>query len=249
MYTTVVGFFQTGGPFMYPIAVVLAIGLAIAVERWVYLTSQTVRNRKDFDRLLPLMKSQRLSEITKVTSKSGSAMARIAADGIARRSATRRRSDIESAMEEGLLEILPSIERRTPYLATFANVATLLGLLGTIIGLIAAFTAVANADPAEKATLLSQSISIAMNTTAFGLMVAIPLLLIHSLLQSKTSSIVESLEIAVVKFLNLMDGYGTTGEAANSGAPASQKSAPASQTGASATQKVARKAAPAAKRA
>ena len=109
-------------------------------------------------------------------------------------------------MEEGLLEILPNIERRTPYLATFANIATLLGLLGTIIGLIAAFTAVANADPAEKATLLSQSISIAMNTPAFGLMVAIPLLLVHSLLQSKTAAIVESLEIAVVKFLNLMDG-------------------------------------------
>ena len=111
-------------------------------------------------------------------------------------------------MEEGLLETLPNIERRTPYLATFANIATLLGLLGTIIGLIAAFTAVANADPAEKATLLSQSISIAMNTTAFGLMAAIPLLLVHSLLQSKTSQIIESLEIAVVKFVNVLETTG-----------------------------------------
>ena len=227
MYTTVVEFFQTGGPFMYPIAIVLAIGLAIAVERWIYLSAQTLKNRRDFNRLLPLLKAQRLGEVSKVTSGSSSAMSRIAADGIQRRSATRRRSDIESAMEEGLLEILPSIERRTPYLATFANVATLLGLLGTIIGLIAAFTAVANADPAEKATLLSQSISIAMNTTAFGLMVAIPLLLIHSVLQSKTSAIVESLEIAVVKFLNLMDGYSAATEAANSPAPAVKRKAPA----------------------
>lgn len=232
MYTTVVGFFQTGGPFMYPIAIVLAIGLAIAIERWVFLSAQTMRNRRDFDALLPMLKSQRLAEVSKVTSNSSSAISRIAADGLQRRSVTRRRGDIESAMEEGLLEILPSIERRTPYLATFANVATLLGLLGTIIGLIAAFTAVANADPAEKATLLSQSISIAMNTTAFGLMVAIPLLLVHSLLQSKTSAIVESLEIAVVKFLNLMDGYGTTGEAANTGAatPAAAKQAAAKKT-------------------
>ena len=217
MYTTVVGFFQLGGAFMFPIAIVLAIGLAIAIERWLYLSAQTKRNRRDFDALLPMLKSQRLAEVSKVTSQSGSAISRIAADGLQRRSVTRQRSDIESAMEEGLLEILPSIERRTPYLATFANVATLLGLLGTIIGLIGAFTAVANADPAEKATLLSLSISTAMNTTAFGLMVAIPLLLIHSLLQSKTSAIVESLEIAVVKFLNLMDGYGTTGAAANAG--------------------------------
>jgi biopolymer transport protein ExbB/TolQ len=206
MYTTVVSFFQDGGPFMYPIAVVLGVGFAIALERFLYLMNQMRINRRDYDRILPLLKQRRERELAEVTRKSRSAIARIIADGMNRRSSSRRRSDVEYAMEEGLLEILPSIERRTPYLATFANIATLLGLLGTIIGLIAAFTAVANADPAEKATLLSSSISIAMNTTAFGLMVAIPLLLIHSMLQSKTAAIVESLEIAVVKFLNLMDG-------------------------------------------
>jgi biopolymer transport protein ExbB/TolQ len=206
MYTTLVSFFQDGGPFMYPIAIVLGVGFAIALERFLYLMNQMRVNRRDYDKILPLLKQRRQRELAEVTRKSGSAMARIIADGMNRRSSSRRRSDIEYAMEEGLLEILPNIERRTPYLATFANIATLLGLLGTIIGLIAAFTAVANADPAEKATLLSQSISIAMNTTAFGLMVAIPLLLVHSMLQSKTAAIVESLEIAVVKFLNLMDG-------------------------------------------
>ncbi|MEM8766042.1 MAG: MotA/TolQ/ExbB proton channel family protein [Pseudomonadota bacterium] len=206
MYTTVVSFFQDGGPFMYPIAVVLGIGLAIALERFLYLMNQMRVNRRDYNKILPLLKQRRARELAEVTRKSNSAMARIIADGMNRRSSSRRRSDIEYAMEEGLLEILPNIERRTPYLATFANIATLLGLLGTIIGLIAAFTAVANADPAEKATLLSSSISIAMNTTAFGLMAAIPLLLVHSMLQSKTAAIVESLEIAVVKFLNLMDG-------------------------------------------
>ncbi len=206
MYQTVVGFFQEGGPFMYPIAVVLAIGVAIALERYFYLANQTRINRRDFERILPLLKQRKQQELVNLVRKSRSAVSRIIADGLSRRTSSRRRDDIEYAMEEGLLEVLPSIERRTPYLATFANIATLLGLLGTIIGLIAAFTAVANADPAEKASLLSESISIAMNTTAFGLMVAIPLLLVHSLLQSKTSAIVESLEIAVVKFLNLMDG-------------------------------------------
>jgi biopolymer transport protein ExbB/TolQ len=156
--------------------------------------------------MLPLLKQRNQRELAAVVQRSRSAVSRIVADGLNRRSSSRRRDDIEYAMEEGLLEVLPNIERRTPYLATFANIATLLGQLGTIIGLIAAFTAVANADPAEKASLLSESISIAMNTTAFGLMAAIPLLLIHSILQSKTSAIVESLEIAVVKFLNLMDG-------------------------------------------
>lgn len=221
MYQTVVSFFQDGGPFMYPIAVVLGVGVAIALERYFYLTNQTRINRRDYQRILPLLKQQNQRELAAVVQKSRSAMSRIVADGLNRRVSSRRRHDMEYAMEEGLLEVLPNIERRTPYLATFANIATLLGLLGTIIGLIAAFTAVANADPAEKATLLSESISIAMNTTAFGLMAAIPLLLIHSVLQSKTSAIVESLEIAVVKFLNLMESD------ERPAAPAAQKSAAA----------------------
>ncbi len=221
MYQTVVSFFQDGGPFMYPIAMVLGIGVAIALERYFYLANQTRINRRDYQRILPLLKQQNQRELAAVVQKSRSAMSRIVAHGLNRRTSSRRRHDMEYAMEEGLLEVLPNIERRTPYLATFANIATLLGLLGTIIGLIAAFTAVANADPAEKATLLSESISIAMNTTAFGLMAAIPLLLIHSILQSKTSAIVESLEIAVVKFLNLMESD------EQPAAPAAQKTAAA----------------------
>jgi len=116
----------------------------------------------------------------------------------------KRHDDVELAMEEGLMEVLPRLEKRTPYLATFANIATLLGLLGTIMGLISAFTAVANVDPSEKANLLSASISVAMNTTAFGLMAAIPLLLSFSFLQTKTTEIVDSLEMVSVKFINIL---------------------------------------------
>jgi biopolymer transport protein ExbB/TolQ len=72
------------------------------------------------------------------------------------------------------------------------------------MGLIQAFTAVANANPAEKADMLSASISVAMNTTAFGLMAAIPLLLIYTVLQTKTTELVDSLEMASVKFLNII---------------------------------------------
>ena len=103
-----------------------------------------------------------------------------------------------------MMEIIPQLEKRTPYVALFSNICTLLGLLGTIMGLIEAFTAVANANPAEKADLLSASISVAMNTTAFGLMAGIPLLIIHALLNSKTGEIVDSLEMASVKTLNII---------------------------------------------
>jgi len=210
MLTSLIRFFQTGGPFMVPIALVLAVGLAIALERYFYLSSVMRANRRDYKALLPLLDKARIPELLKRTQTPGSAVSLVFKEGLARMETTRRRQDVEYAMEEGLLEALPAIEKRTPYLATFANIATLLGLLGTIIGLIAAFTAVANADPAEKATLLSQSISIAMNTTAFGLMAAIPLLLVHAYLQGKTKSIIESLDIAIVKFLNFADGQKPT---------------------------------------
>jgi biopolymer transport protein ExbB len=106
-----------------------------------------------------------------------------------------------------MMEIIPQLEKRTPYVALLANIATLLGLLGTIMGLIQAFTAVSNANPAEKADLLSASISVAMNTTAFGLMSAIPLLLFHAKLTSTTGQIVDSLEMASVKALNSISDF------------------------------------------
>lgn len=205
MLTNLIRFFQSGGPFMVPIALVLTIGLVIALERYFYLGKVMRANRRDYLALIPLLNGGQIPELLKRTQKPASAVGLVFKEGLARMETTRRRQDVEYAMEEGLLESLPAIEKRTPYLATFANIATLLGLLGTIIGLIAAFTAVANADPAEKATLLSQSISIAMNTTAFGLMAAIPLLLIHAYLQGKTKSIIEGLDIAIVKFLNFAE--------------------------------------------
>ncbi len=201
---TVASFFQDGGPFMYPIAIVLVLGLALAIERWAFLTKAKMTNRRAFDRILPMLKKRDYASVIDLARSSKAPVGRIIASGIARLQQTPRRDDIELAMEEGVMEAVPRLEKRTPYLATLANIATLLGLLGTIMGLIAAFTAVANADPAEKASLLSQSISVAMNTTAFGLMSAIPLLLAHAMLQSKTTEIVDSLEMAGVKCLNIM---------------------------------------------
>jgi biopolymer transport protein ExbB/TolQ len=155
-----------------------------------------------WDEVSPFLKTGDFKRAISATASSGSAIAQILSYGLARVQTAKRRDDVEKAMEESLMEVVPKLEKRTHYLASFANIATLLGLLGTIIGLIQAFQAVSNASPAERADLLAASISVAMNTTAFGLIVAIPLLLVHSVLQSKTTSIVDSLEMASVKFLN-----------------------------------------------
>jgi biopolymer transport protein ExbB/TolQ len=202
VYTTVVKFFQEGGLFMYPIAIVLALGLAIALERWLFLALTTAKNKALWNTVAPYLKAGNFAGAIQVTSKSGAAIGQIMTYGLNRVRSARRREDVEQAMEESLMEVMPRLEKRTHYLATFANIATLLGLLGTIVGLISAFTAVATANPAEKADLLSASISVAMNTTAFGLIVAIPLLLVHTWLQTKTTEIIDSLEMASVKFLN-----------------------------------------------
>lgn len=204
---TIIRFFQEGGTFMYPIAIVLALGLAIAIERYIFLTRAKVANRKAFDELLPYIQKGNYASIMKMVNDDSAAVTRIIASGAARvrEGQVVNQDEISNAMDEGVMEASPRLERRTPYLATLANIATLLGLLGTIIGLIEAFSAVANADPSEKAALLSSSISVAMNTTAFGLIAAIPLLLCHALLQTKTTEIVDSLEMAGVKFLNLIN--------------------------------------------
>ncbi len=204
IYSSLVTFFQAGGLFMYPIVVVLALGVAIAVERYVYLTAARATNQRVWKQVMPLLMNGNYTQAVAVTEKSKAALSRILRYGLDRADHARRRDDVEVAMEEGLMETVPRLEKRTHYLATFANIATLLGLLGTIMGLIQAFTAVANANPAEKADMLSASISVAMNTTAFGLMAAIPLLLIYTVLQTKTTELVDSLEMASVKFLNIL---------------------------------------------
>lgn len=200
---SIVGFFATGGVFMYPILLVFAFGVAIAIERYVTLTMVTKKNQAVWEELQPLLAEGKFDKAREMTSEDDSTISQVLNMGLSLQGAVRRREDIEIAMEESMMEIVPRLEKRTPYVALASSIATLLGLLGTIMGLIQAFTAVANANPAEKADLLSASISVAMNTTAFGLMVAIPLLIVHAVLTSKTGDIVDSLEMATVKALNV----------------------------------------------
>jgi len=206
-FYSMVAFFQKGGLFMYPILLVFAVGMAIAIERWIQLNRVQSANQKVWNQLHPVLAKGEFDKARKMVNKNKSNMAQMLGMGLARQGAVRRRDDIEIAMEESMMEIIPQLEKRTPYVALLSNIATLLGLLGTIMGLIEAFTAVANANPAEKADLLSASISVAMNTTAFGLMSAIPLLLIHAKLTSTTGQIVDSLEMASVKTLNTISNF------------------------------------------
>jgi biopolymer transport protein ExbB/TolQ len=201
-YYTVVKFFQDGGEFMYPIASVLVIGLAIGIERLIFISQVRKANIAAFEKIQPLLIQQDFKALIKFFQHSTAPLSQLIHAGFEKLTSTRDRAQLEYAMEEKFMETTPRLEKRTSYLALLANIATLLGLLGTIAGLIAAFSAVANADLSQKATLLSQSIAVAMNTTAFGLIVAIPLLMIHAYVTTKTAEVVDLLEVASIKFLN-----------------------------------------------
>jgi biopolymer transport protein ExbB/TolQ len=217
-FDTAVKFFQDSGLFIYPSLLIMAIGLAIAIERFLFLNRARSENSKLWSQVQPMLQSGKFKEAHHVTAKSDAAIGKIVSNGLERMQTPGRREDIDAAMEEGMMEIVPRLEKRTHYIATFANVITLVGLLGTIIGLIKGFTAVAAVNPAEKAEMLSASISIAMNNTAFALMVAIPFLLIHAFLQARTSEIVDGLEAAKISFLNVVQRIRAENQAANAGA-------------------------------
>lgn len=204
---TIVKFFQEGGTFMYPILFAFTIGGAIALERYIKLTHVRHVNKRVWVRIQPELTSGNFEQARGMISDENNEISNVLRMGLELQGTVQRREDIELAMEESMMEIVPHLEKRTPYVALFSNISTLLGLLGTIMGLIEAFTAVANANPAEKADLLSASIAVAMNTTAFGLMSGIILLIMHAILTSKTAEIVDSLEMVTVKTLNIISNF------------------------------------------
>jgi biopolymer transport protein ExbB len=201
---SMVKFFTAGGAFMLPILLVGAVAVAITIERYVTLAIMAAGNRRTWTQVETAVTSGEFDKARELMSKDDSSLAKLLSMGLALEGAVRRREDVEKAMQEGMMDVVPQLEKRTHYLATAANVATLLGLLGTVNGLIHAFAAVATVNPAEKANLLAASISEAMNCTAFGLMTAVPILIVHAFLQSKTTGLSDGLETAAIRLLNAL---------------------------------------------
>ena len=193
-----------GDPFMWLIAFSLLTAFGLMIERGIALYTKLGTNAAEL-----------YEEVhTKITSGDVKGAQALCSDddtavlprilGAALSKAGKPEKVVQEAVDERELEVLPDLTKRTPFLSMIANVATLLGLLGTIIGLIQAFASLAAADPSQKQIMLAQGISIAMNTTAFGLIVAIPCMVAHSLLMSKTQAIIEDIDQYSVKIVNLL---------------------------------------------
>jgi len=199
----VIQHFNEGGIFMWPILMLGIIAIAIVAERANVLFVKATNRKEEFTReMRKLILSGNFVKAVKMANSIDSPLARIVKAGLLQV----RRTDevIQSSMDEAALNEVPHLESRTGYLAMLSNVATLTGLLGTIVGLIHSFGAVANADPAQKGTLLAMGISEAMNCTAFGLLVAIPSLLAYAVLQSRTQKCVDEINEGSVRIVNLI---------------------------------------------
>jgi biopolymer transport protein ExbB len=199
---TIVNFFKEGGFFMYPVLLVASLGTAVVIERFIYISRAMVNGEPLWQQIQKHLAAHRVDDAIKLCQGKHQPLPYVLLHGLKAVKAAEPREDLQHAMEEAMLDVLPPLERRTPYLPILANVATLLGLLGTIIGVIKAFAAVSAADPSQKSVLLAQGISTALNMTAFGLMVAIPLILIYSFMQSQTTKIVDSIDQYSTKLAN-----------------------------------------------
>ena len=201
--SAIVDAFRSGGWFMYPIALVQVFVAAVVIERVFVLYFQaSVAKAALLKAIDKLLRAGQVDRALKLATDNRSPLGRVIAAGI--RSMNERKEVVQMLMDEAALTEVPKLEQRIGYLAMFSNVATLAGLLGTIVGLIHSFGAVAKADAATKSTLLAAGISEAMNCTAFGLIVAIPALLAYAMLQSRTQKCVDEINEGSVRIVNLI---------------------------------------------
>lgn len=205
---SIASFIQSGGIFMWVIVLVWAVGIAISLERFFKLSfSMDVDGPSFMNELQRYILSNDIQGAIRVCSGSAAALPKVLKSGLKRSSSSSQQ--IQNAIDATALEVIPKVELRLNYLQLIANISTLFGLLGTIQGLIQSFSAVAAADPAQKAELLATGISVAMNTTFLGLLAAISIMMIHTFLQSKSEKIINEIDEFSVK---LMDILGTKRE-------------------------------------
>ncbi len=202
-FNSVAAFIQSGGVFMWVILTIWAIGIAIAMERFMKLSfKMDVDGTSFMNELQRYILSNDIQGAIRVCSGSIAALPKVLKSGLKR--SGKSQMQIQNAIDATALEVIPKIELRLNYLQLIANISTLFGLLGTIQGLIQSFSAVAAADPAQKAELLAMGISKAMNTTFLGLLAAISIMMLHTFLSSKSEKIINEIDEFSVKLMDIL---------------------------------------------
>lgn len=195
-------FMVEGGIFMWIIAVVWCFGIAIAVERLRVYFKYDIDGTSLMSNIKKAIIGNQVQEAIQTCSESNALLAFVMKNGLKR--ANQSKEQIQDALEASILEVTPKIEKHLGYMALAANLSTLLGLLGTIQGLIQSFAAVAQAEASQKAQLLAEGIAVAMNTTALGLISAISIMVVHSILTTRGEKMIHEIEENSVKLLDLL---------------------------------------------
>jgi biopolymer transport protein ExbB/TolQ len=219
MIQTLAEFFKEGGPFMFVNVATSAVAIAIVVERIVVLAFKLNLNAPPFmSQVQKLVLSGNVDRAVKLCDAApGAALSRVVRAGLSR--ASRGEQEVARALEEAVLEATPMISKRIAPLWSLANIATLIGLTGTIVGLIGTFKSLGAASPEMKAVMLSKGISEAMNNTAFALSIAVVCIVAHLLLSSKAKQMIEEIEYNALRLENWLArrGAGETGSLESAG--------------------------------
>ena len=196
--------FQDGGAFMYVILTLSVLSIALFFERagFLYLRLKLNMDRAFKKISMRLEKADYRGAIEECTRIENHPLGRILKAGLLR--SDKKDKEIERALEEKILTEIPRVKSKVNYLTLFANIATLLGLLGTIMGLITAFQSVASASEAAKQEMLAKGISMAMMTTAAGLIVAIPCLIGYYILNNRGEFLIDQFEQKALSLANML---------------------------------------------
>ena len=197
-----INWFNSGGIFMWPILILLIVGIALAIERIVSFKANYHVKNKFFQRLRAMVKDGRIREAYNSCLTTSHPLAKVVAAVLY--NANKSKEVIESASDIEVQKVLPGIQARTTYINMIANVSTLIGLLGTIQGLIASFASLSEASGAEKAELLAQGISTAMNTTMFGLIVAIPCIMLYTFITQMEDKTLKKYDEIISEMVHLV---------------------------------------------
>jgi biopolymer transport protein ExbB/TolQ len=195
-------FMEDGGIFMWIILGIWIYACVLGVERLKAILKYDTDAISFMHQIRKFVMENEVHNAINLCSQSSSLVAKVFKDGLKR--ANQSRQQIQDIIEAAIIESNSMVEKRLGYIALVANVSTLLGLLGTIYGLIQSFAAVASADPSEKSLLLAQGISKAMNTTAFGLVSAITLLVVHSFLSNKAQKIITDIDEQSMRLIDIL---------------------------------------------
>lgn len=206
-FGSIVNFFAVGGFWMFPIFFAQMASLLIIAERAVRLYwLRTPNLRKTADLFESEIRKGNLDRVM-VQARSldhGSPLRQVVEAGTRAAQNMGGREEVQAKMDEVLIHEQGQLEARVEFLAMLGNVGTLLGLLGTIVGMIRSFAAISQADQVTKAALLAEGVSEAMHATAYGLIMAIPALVMYSVLQNRVNKLSEDMTQAALRIYNLL---------------------------------------------